>query len=271
MKKHKKHDHSVTGLSSVDYWAYASRLRAVNPGLKMAVAGFALIFCVATGNLPACICIAVASAVVTVALGGVPLQVYLRMLRIPLAFLVISSIAIIFDFTSRPAGDYCLDVGAFYVCCSQTSLWQAAQLVIVALSAVSAMYGLSLSTPVSEMTSVLERLHVPALLIEFMNMIYRFIFIMSETYRQLQTAAQSRLGYSGVKRSVRTFGGTVGNLFIVSLLNANQYYDALQARCYQGHLAFLQQRRPVTTRQGTVCALFCVAVVGIWIGTRGLV
>ena len=39
------------------------------------------------------------------------------------------------------------------------------------------MYFLSLNTPVTDLTMALERLHVPRLLVELMELIYRFIFV----------------------------------------------------------------------------------------------
>lgn len=267
MKKH-HHDHHVAGIGSIDYWAYASGLRTVNPGLKMATAVFALIFCVATRSIPVCIFVILACAAVTVAIGKVPMRAYLRLLQIPLIFLLLSTLAIIVDFSSQPVGDYHWAVGSVYICFFIDSIWRAVCLMAVALGAVSAMYLLSLSTTISEMTSVLERLHIPGLLIEFMNMIYRFIFIMADTYRQLQTAAQSRMGYSSQTRALRTFGGMMGNLFIVSLLNANTYYDALQARCYHGHLAFLEEEKPLRTVHVGAAVAFCAAIILIWILLR---
>ena len=39
------------------------------------------------------------------------------------------------------------------------------------------MYFLSLNTPVTAVTMALERMHVPHLLVELMELIYRFIFV----------------------------------------------------------------------------------------------
>lgn len=255
----------VSGLDSVDYWAYVSGLRRVNPGLKMATALFALLSCVWSGSAAVGLFTALACAAATVLAGRVPLGVYLRRLRLPLAFVLMSTLALAVDFATEPVGDYHWRIGPLCLCVFTASVQRAAALAAVALGALSAMCLLAFSTTVNEMTAVLERVHVPRLLIELMSMVYRFVFIMAGTWEQLQTAARSRLGYSGYGQALRTFGGLAGNLFIVSLLNANGYYDALQSRCYQGRLAFLEEEKPLRAAHVGAAAAFCaaIALVGV--------
>lgn len=101
-----------------------------------------------------------------------------------------------------------------------------------ALGAVSAMYLLALTTPIHEITSTLSRLHVPGILIELMYLIYRFIFLLSDTAHQMHMAAQSRLGYWGWRQSMQTFGKSMANLLVTALRQAGNTYDAMVARCY---------------------------------------
>ena len=46
-----------------------------------------------------------------------------------------------------------------------------------ALGAVSALYMMTLTTPLSEIIAVLRKAHIPKLIIELMNMIYRYILL----------------------------------------------------------------------------------------------
>lgn len=55
------------------------------------------------------------------------------------------------------------------------------------------MYMLSLSTPVNQLVLVLQKLHLPSLLVELMNLIYRYIFILIDAADQMQTAAKAVL------------------------------------------------------------------------------
>ncbi len=111
------------------------------------------------------------------------------------------------------------------------------------------MYLLALTTPIHEITSTLSRLHVPGILIELMYLIYRFIFLLSETAHQMHMAAQSRLGYWGWRQSMQTFGKSMANLLVTALRQAGNTYDAMVARCYDGRLAFWTEAKPVTPVQ----------------------
>lgn len=67
-----------------------------------------------------------------------------------------------------------------------------------------------------------------------MYLIYRFIFVLSDTHSQMKQAAVSRLGTCDFRTSCRTFGSTAGNLLVASLKKADTYYDSLLSRCYDG-------------------------------------
>lgn len=81
----------------------------------------------------------------------------------------------------------------------------------------SALYMMSLATPVSELVLVLQRLHLPRLLVELMNLIYRYIFILIDVSEQMQIAAKARLGCHSFRQSCKSFAQIAGNLFLVSL------------------------------------------------------
>lgn len=107
------------------------------------------------------------------------------------------------------------------------------------------MYMMTLATPASEMIGVLKRIHVPKMIVELMYLIYRFIFVLSDTHSQMKQAAVSRLGTCDFRTSCRTFGSTAGNLLVASLKRADTYYDSLLSRCYDGDLCFLEEEKRI--------------------------
>ena len=68
---------------------------------------------------------------------------------------------------------FAFPVGDWYITGSRDSVRDGALLWAVALSAVSCLYFLSLNTTMTDILEVLRKLHVPALLIELMLLIYR--------------------------------------------------------------------------------------------------
>lgn len=253
------------GIYSIDFYAYTSGLREWNPGFKAAVSTVVLLLCIIAGRPVVSVWVLVSTGAVTVGMGGLSLRKYLNLLKIPLAFLVMGGIAVAVGFSRSPYGDAWIHLHWFYLYVAWDGISTAFNLTLKALGAVSAMYMLVLSTPASEIIGVLRRLYVPKLVIELMNMIYRFIFVLMDTQCRMKLAAQSRLGYCDFKTSCRSFGSTAGNLFVMALKKANLYYDALISRCYDGQLLFLEEEKPVKMRQIVAACGYVLILVLVWV------
>lgn len=232
-------------IDTIDSYAYASRMRGWDPRFKAVTAVAALLFCIVADDWRVSWLVLMSMAGITTLAGGLPWRKYLALLKIPLAFLVLGTGAIVIDLSPVPHGRVFVSAPGGYVYLMEGGISLAFGLILKALAALSTMYMLVLSTPASEIISVFRMLHVPKLILELMNMIYRFIFVMMDTQCCMKQAAESRLGYCDFKTSCRSFGSTAGNLFVVSLKKANTYYDALTARCYDGELLFLEEEKKV--------------------------
>lgn len=250
---------------SVDYYAYASHLRQWNASFKAVFAMACLLLCIVLNNVYVSVLVILVMGYLTVVIGGLHFVRYLSMMTVPIVFLILGSIAIAIGFSLEPAGQYHLRVlHLFYVYCSDASLQRALELILKALGAVSALYMLTLTTPLGELICVLQKAHIPRVLIELMHMIYRYIFIMMDTYSRMKNAAESRLGYVDFKTSCYSFGQAAGNLLIVSLKRGGAYYNALESRCYDGELRFLEEERPVKGTQLLLAAAVVAAMLAVW-------
>ncbi|MBQ9155767.1 MAG: cobalt ECF transporter T component CbiQ [Eubacterium sp.] len=274
-KGRKKHHHFHIGHShggstlGIDAFAYASKMRAWNAGFKVLLATVSLILCIAFNNIYVSVAVILMMGYLTIVIGELELDHYISMMTIPIVFMVVGAITIAIGYSFSPAGQYNLHVfNLFYIYCSDKSLIQAAVLILKALGAVSALYMMTLTTPLTELVSVLRKIHMPQLIVELMNMIYRYIFIMLETYTRLKNSAESRLGYCDFRTSCYSFGNIASNLFVVSLNKANAYYNALEARCYDGELNFLEDVKPVRSWQIVFGISFICALCLIWFVTR---
>ena len=76
----------------------------------------------------------------------------------------------------------------------------------VAMSAVSSMYFLAVSTPVTDVLGVLRKIRVPSLFLELMLLIYRFIFVLLGTAEGIMTAQKCRMGNRDLRTGIRSFG-----------------------------------------------------------------
>lgn len=266
-KKRFKHEHGSS--FSVDYYAYASHMRSWNAGFKVLFSIISLLICIACNNLFVSLAVIFFMGFLTVAVGGLDLHHYITMLLVPIVFLIFGTIAIAIGFSMRPVGQYHVHfLNLFYIYWSKASLLKAGGLVFKTLGAVSALYMMTLTTPLSEIIAVLRKAHIPKLIIELMNMIYRYIFIMIDTHSRMKNSAESRLGYCDFKTSCYSFGQVASNLLVVSLKRGNNYYNALEARCYDGDLRFLEEEKPLKAGQIAMAVIFIVVLMLIWFFTR---
>lgn len=231
----------------------------------MAVGMASLCLCIAADKLSVSVFVIFTMAGITVLAGGLTPARYLKLLAIPLAFLFMGTAAIAVGISRKPCGDWYISVPWFALYVTKAGLLQAILLFARALGAVSAMYMMTLSTPASEMIGVLKRIRVPQMIVELMYLIYRFIFVLSDTHSQMKQAAGSRLGTCDFKTSCRTFGSTAGNLLVVSLKKADTYYDSLLSRCYDGDLCFLEEEKPIKAGQAAAAAGYLLMIVAVWL------
>ena len=271
-RKHHHHHRSVGhkhggSILSVDYYAYASHMRSWNATFKVIFSMLCLLLCLILNNIYVSIAVILIMGYMTVVIGGLELDHYISMLLIPIVFLLFGSAAIAVGFSWNPVGQYNLNVfGWFYIYCSQASLWKASCLIFKALGAVSALYMMTLTTPLSELIVVLRKAHIPKVIIELMNMIYRYIFIMLDTHSRMKNSAEARLGYVDFKTSCYSFGQVASNLLIVSLKRGTDYYNALESRCYNGDLQFLEEEKPIRKNQVAGAAVVVALLILIKIG-----
>lgn len=253
---------------SIDFYAYASKIRHWNPTFKVLFSVLILILCIVLDNPYVSVLVIIAMAYISIIKGKLPVHEYLSIMSIPIVFILIGTFTIAIDFSKQPMGQYNLHLGFFYVFTSQLKLKKAVFLILKVFAAVSSLQMMTLSTPSSEIICVLRKAHVPKLIIELMNIIYRYIFILMDVYSKMKNSAESREGYCDFKTSCYTFGSIASNMLVTSLKRANSYYDAMEARCYDGELIFYEEDKKVETIHIVTAAAFMIFLIVIWSFTR---
>ena len=210
----------------------------------------------------ACI-VLTATGILTVYKGGVPLFRYMHFMTIPLAFLILSTLAIMFNISRTPLDLFAIPMGSWYLTSSRDSFRYSLQLILTALSSVSCLYFLSFSTPIPDILNVLGTMHCPKLLIELMLLIYRFIFVLLSVASAITTSQQSRLGNKDYKTSLKSFSAMVSVLFIRSFKRANALYDAMESRCYDGTIHVLNETVPPKKKNILAIAVFEIVLLSL--------
>ncbi len=233
----------------IDRLCYNSKLRYVNAGEKFAFSVLTLIACVISRSIRISCLVLIMTGVLTVWKGGIPVSRYLRLLTIPLVFLILSTLAIVLNLSGTPMDLFAVPIGSVYLTGSRDSLAYALKLILTALASVSCLYFLSLNTPMPDILNVLRRIHCPRLILELMLLIYRFIFVLFEISSAIRTAQNSRLGNRSYRISMKSFSALVSALFIRAMKKSNALYDAMESRCYDGTIHVLDETFPPRKRE----------------------
>ena len=248
---------------TIDKLCYHSKLRYVNAGEKFAFTIITLLLCVISRSIVIACIVLTATGILTVYKGGVPFFRYIHFMTVPLAFLILSTLAIMFNISRTPLDLFAIPMGSWYLTSSRDSFRYSLQLILTALSSVSCLYFLSFSTPIPDILNVLGTMHCPKLLIELMLLIYRFIFVLLSVASAITTSQQSRLGNKDYKTSLKSFSAMVSVLFIRSFKRANALYDAMESRCYDGTIHVLNETVPPKKKNILAIAVFEIVLLSL--------
>jgi len=232
-----------------------SRLKKINPTLKFWTLLVLIIISVASRNVLTGVFLVMAMLALAVFAGGLSLYRYVHILSLPVSFLLIGGIALLFDVSPQPSGIFNVEIFGVWFSVSTASQTRTALIVSRALGAVSCLIFLSVTTPMPDIISVLRRVYCPDLIIDLMYLIYRYIFILLSLYRQMYDAAKSRLGFRDYRTGLAATGRIYSNLLVRSYQFAGKNFDAMESRCYDTGIRFLERRSGVTPLQVSVFAV----------------
>lgn len=250
----------------LDKLAYSSPIRKKSPGLKSLFSVGSLLICV-TSRQPA-VCVVTLAVMVgcTLRCANLTPRHYLRMMLGPLCFLALSSIAILFSVSAQPQELVALPLFSRYLGITRSSLRHWAQLMAVAFSSVSCLYFLILTTPVTDLLTVLRRLHCPWLILELMLLIYRAIFVLLDISDAIQTSQNCRLGNRNFRSKLSCMGQMLSVLLVRAMRRSSALYDSMESRLYDGQIRVLEDTNPATSVEWLGCGLWLIAlcVLGIF-------
>ena len=265
-----RHGHNHDNLTMIDHCAVTSALSEVSPGLKTVCLVALLFAAVAVSSYLFAATVLVLTTFYTLILGRTPAHTWLSLLAVPGAFILVSGLALLLDFSRTPGGILSIPFFGAYLVLTAGAQASALMVMAKAMAAVSCLYALSLSTPLYDLIEVLRRAHLPSVVIELMFLIYRYIFVLSAVLHDLSTAASSRLGFTGFAASYRSAGGIMAGLLTLSFQRASASFDAMESRCYDGTLRFLRTERPLRVSHVLTAACFgavvcAVPLMGRWL------
>ena len=221
-----------------DRYAYQSKLRRADPVAKLVFAMVVTLVCLVCESITVGLGTLLIMSVLTVTLGGQKPKIVRGFLNIPIVFLFIGCITIVV----RPLPETAEALISFRLLgqwrwgVSEDFLIMGLGVFFKAMGTIASMCFLSLTTPMSDIVLALERLRVPKLFVELMELIYRFIFVLLESANCIRIAQESRLGYQGFRKSVECLGVLSSMVFLRAWRRGDKVWSALESRGYTGTL-----------------------------------
>lgn len=239
-----------------DKYAYGSALKTVDPRAKLLLTSASIFICVISGSIACDIATVIFMCAISALAGGTRVRVFMRYMLAPCVFLLIGCLTIIVG-RYPYQGDIILgcNFSGWYYGITRESVISGFSIAFRALGIIASVYFLVLNTPMTDLSWAMQRLRVPRLMLEIMDLMYRYIFVFMDTMKRIKTAQESRLGYSGMKKALNSAGTLWGAVFIRAFRKSDRLYAALEARGYMGSLSTIEREYDSGRRIYYFCAL----------------
>lgn len=258
----------------IDQYAYINRLAKTHPVEKIVLSIFLLLFSLAVKDILVSLITFFVMSFLTVVIAKIPLKYYLTMLCIPGLFLLSSMIGILLSYTQNPelineaVFEYQILNGTIYI--APQSIQMCIQLFFSVLSSISCLYFLTLTTPVHDLMQILRKCKVPQLLIELIELTYRFIFVFLEISFRVYQAQNSRLGYLSIEKGFHSLGMLVSSLFANVFIRSKELSIAMDSRGYHESINFLEDSFQYSTKNWTFISMIMLFIIGFYIKFGGV-
>lgn len=219
----------------IDKIAYENRLIDLSPGIKGFLYLFLLISCfLAPPTIQILISLVIGGA--TIYVTKVRISRYFKWLLVPLPFLVISILTILFSISTH-SKEFIFEIPVFnhFLGVTKSSLQLGTRLFFRSASCVICTYFFILTVPFHQILVIMKKAHFPALLIELTMLIYRFIFIFIDELLIIKRAQDMRFGFKGLKNSYQSLGALIKILFFQTFDRFNKMILSLEMKFFDGN------------------------------------
>ena len=268
IRRKKKEFYKKDDEKTLEYYSYNSKINSWNPHLKFWYSMVLIVLGIILSNIYISISIVFICGFITIFLGKISLKKYIDFFKVPIIFLLISVAVININFSKNITDFYYFNIGDLYIYTTDENIKKSCILFWRALSGVSSMYMLALSTPLNEIIYVIKKVRTPQIIIELMYLVYRFIFIMRDSYKSMRKSIESRLGFRDYRTSLLSFGKIISNILIVSLRKSNSFYDAMESRCYRGEIRFFMKEKRINKKVIIGMGLSIIYLIVLYIFTK---
>ena len=247
--------------------AQENDLATVSPYVKLAVGLGALLLVLLSPAWTIPLLIALSLGIAVLVLARIDPHFYGHLLAAPLLFAVLSVAGVVLVTGGGEVLWSWQPVPGVALSLTTDSISRGLLVFSRILGGMSALIFIALTTPMTELFIVMRRCRVPMPLLTLSMFVYRSIFILTDQVDQVMSAQRMRLAYSSPREAVTSFGNLCGVSFMASWECGEDLNRAMDARCYDGRFAMLEESAPVRARHVAVAAAYLLAVAALLVVT----
>lgn len=219
----------------IDEVAYHNPLAKKNPFIKWGLGMGGLILAISIPSYSLLLLIMLLMNGLILGVARIDVGFYLKLLKIPSGFLILSISMILITISKSPEGyEKAIYLLGYYIGYTKDTLDTATYLLIRCFTCMSCMYFMTLTVGMNQQIKVLKKLHIPHEVIELIILMYRFIFILIEEVEQIKLAQEMRFGYDGIKRSYHSIGMLIKLLMKKMMSRYKKLCTVLEIKLYNG-------------------------------------
>jgi cobalt/nickel transport system permease protein len=242
----------------LDEYTLCNALSDQDARLKLGLGIGAILICTSSTSPVTPIFIAMTMAMITVGVAKIPLRLYLALLTIPVSFALTSGIVILFT-SGGGTALISFPIPGIILSVTTGSANLALLLMARTFGGMCALYFIALTTPITEIFSIMHSLRLPSSLIDLSLLIYHFIFVLIGEAISIHTAQVLRHGYDTFRSKLQSLGMLAAMLFIRAWQQGEDLLTVMDARCYDGRLDLGgEYTRPGITAVASVLAYLSI-------------
>jgi cobalt/nickel transport system permease protein len=218
--------------------SYTNRWRRVHPGAKFLFAASGVIAASISVNPYQTLLIALLLTAAAVIGAGIPVGSYLKVLVVPLLFLLVSGVTLAIDVGVKGSYPW------FKLSFPEQQIILALKVCSRSLGCVAALLFLAFTTPLNDIISLLRKFSCPSILTDLMTLCFRTLFVFTDVIHDISTAQSSRMGYATTRNAMNSLGTLVAALVVQVWQRSVMLHQSALSRANDGPLYFLTPEYP---------------------------
>jgi len=183
--------------------------------------------------------------------------------RVSLVFLYPFFISIFIPFANEGAIVAKIDLRIFTLAVTDNGLAIFATVLIKSFLSILLLASLLVSTDEIELLHGLRKIHLPAIIVSIIFLMYRYIFLITEESRVGQQAIKSRVFQKSYHTVNKRLTHVIGNLFIKSLDRAENVYKSMESRGFDGNFYIVEKENAKGSLNIALLLIFILAPISI--------